>query len=66
MTTIEEERSLSALVSQCFAGGRLRRRELRLSSGQAGLLARNYPADVRPMGDGWYEITFQGAVHREN
>lgn len=66
MTTIEEEQDLGALISQCFAGGRLRRRELRLSAGQAGLLARSYPADVRPMGDGWYEITFQGAMYRED
>ena len=56
MTTIEE-RSLEALVSQCFAGG-----EVRLTGEQAGLIARRYPAGVSPMGDGWYEVTFQGGM----
>ena len=61
MTTIEE-RSLGALVSQCFAGGEVRRRELPLTGEQAGLIARRYPAGVSPMGDGWYEVTFQGGM----
>ena len=38
-----------------------RRLELRLSAEQAEELAAAYPADVRPMGGSWYEITFQGA-----
>ena len=33
----------------------------RLSAEQAEELAAAYPADVRPMGGSWYEITFQGA-----
>lgn len=65
MTTIEERR-LGALVSQCFAGGERVRRELRLTAEQAGQIARHYPASVRPMGDSWYEITFQGAMSCEN
>ena len=59
MTT---EDGLSALISECFAGGEVCRRELRLSEEQAGLLAQNYPASVRPMGESWYEITFQGVL----
>lgn len=61
MSTIEERR-LDALVSRCFAGGELRRRELRLTGEQAGLLAGRYPAKVSPMGDGWYEVLFQGVT----
>ena len=49
-------------MSQCFAGGEVRRRELRLTGEQAGLIARRYPAGVSPMGDGWYEVTFQGGM----
>ncbi len=64
MTTIEygREDGLGALVSECFAGGETCRRELRLTDEQARLLAGRYPSSrVRPMGESWYEITFQGA-----
>lgn len=61
MTTIEEG-SVGALVSRCFAGGELRRRELRLTGEQAALIAGRYPAKVSNMGDGWYEVTFQGVT----
>ena len=60
MTKIEnmrEDSGLGRLLSECFAGGERLRRELRLSEE----LAAAYPADVRPMGGSWYEITFQGA-----
>ena len=60
MTKIEnmrEDSGLGRLLSECFAGGERLRRELRLSAEQAAA----YPADVRPMGGSWYEITFQGA-----
>ena len=60
MTKIEnmrEDSGLGRLLSECFAGGERLRRELRLSAE----LAAAYPADVRPMGGSWYEITFQGA-----
>ena len=66
MTTIEKEEALGNLISQCFSGGEICRRELRLSPAQAGQIAGRYPAGVRPIGDGWYEITFQGALRREN
>jgi len=66
MTTIEEENALERLISECFHGGDICRRELRLSPAQAGLIAGQYAAGVRPMGDSWYEITFQGALQREN
>ena len=62
MLTTEDRQALSALISECFVGGEICRRELRLSEEQAGLLARDYPASVRPMGGSWYEITFQGVL----
>ena len=64
MTKIEnrqEEAALGRLLSDCFEGGTRLRRELRLSLAQARRLAADYPADVRPMGENWYEITFRGA-----
>ena len=64
MTIIEktpEEIGLDALLSECFDGGERLCRELRLTRRQAAHLAAAYPADVRPIGGNWYEITFQGA-----
>ena len=58
---MREDSGLGRLLSECFAGGERLRRELRLSAEQAEELAAAYPADVRPMGGSWYEITFQGA-----
>ena len=69
MTKIEnmrEDSGLGRLLSECFAGGERLRRELRLSRSQAERLAADYPADVRPMGENWYEITFRGAYFRGN
>ena len=69
MTKIEnrtEEAGLGRLLSECFAGGELLRRELRLSRVQAERLAADYPAQVRPMGKNWYEITFRGAYFHGN
>ena len=70
MTTIEKKApagGMGRLLSECFAGGEICRRELRLSREQAGQVARDYPASqVRPMGDSWYEITFQGALSYEH
>ena len=60
-TDNSEARALDALLSRCFAGGERLERELRLSPAQAQALAADYPADVRPMGENWYEITFRGA-----
>ena len=59
----QEERGLDRLLSECFAGGELLRRELRLTGEQASVLAQRYPAAVRPMGENWYEISFQEAYH---
>ncbi len=50
--------NLDALLSICFEGGERRCRELRLSEADAQSIQDNYHATVRPMGDGWYEITF--------
>ena len=67
MTTIErtpETEALERMISECFRGGEVCRRELRLSGEQARRVAERYPASrVRPMGGSWYEITFQGALH---
>ena len=60
-TDNSETRALDRLLSQCFAGGERLERELRLTPGQAAALAADYPADVRPLGEGWYDITFREA-----
>ena len=52
---------LDALVSQCFRGGEVLLRELRLTPEQARRLAADYPARVEPLGQDWYEISFQEA-----
>lgn len=61
-TAYTPESALDRLLRECFAGGEIRRRELRLTDRQARLLADTYSAGrVRPMGGGWYEIIFQEA-----
>ena len=52
---------LERRLSECFEGGARLRRELRLSQAEAGYIARNYAALLRPLGEQWYEIIFQGA-----
>ena len=52
---------LDALVSQCFRGGEVLLRELRLTPEQARRLAADNPARVEPLGQDWYEISFQEA-----
>lgn len=49
---------IQMLLSICFEGGERRCRELRLNEADAQYIEDNYHAAVRPMGDGWYEITF--------
>lgn len=53
--------ALDELVSQCFRGGEVLLRELRLTPEQARRLAADYPARVEPLGQDWYEISFQEA-----
>lgn len=60
-TDNSETRALDRLLSQCFDGGERLQRELRLTPGQAEALSADYPADVRPLGGGWYDITFREA-----
>lgn len=61
----EREVQLDKKLSEAFAGGGIRRRELRLTDEEAAWAAARYPARVVPMGPGgdkyWYEIIFQGA-----
>lgn len=54
-----EYAELDRLLSDTFHSGELTRRELRLSDEQARLLAERYPARVEPMGEQWYQVTFQ-------
>lgn len=54
---------LDRLVSQCFCGGELLLRELRLTPEQARRLAADYPARVEPLGQDWYQISFQEALY---
>ena len=54
---------LDKLVSECFCGGELLLRELRLTPEQARRLAADYPARVEPLGQDWYEISFQEAQY---
>ena len=61
----ERETQLDRMLSEAFAGGGVRRRELRLTDEEAAWAAARYPAQVVPLGPGgdkhWYEIIFQGA-----
>ncbi|WP_130848787.1 hypothetical protein [Intestinimonas timonensis] len=61
----EREAQLDKKLSEAFAGGGIRRRELRLTDEEAAWAAARYPVRVVPMGPGgdkhWYEIIFQGA-----
>lgn len=61
----EREAQLDKKLSEAFAGGGIRRRELRLTDEEATWAAARYPVRVVPMGPGgdkhWYEIIFQGA-----
>ena len=50
---LQESESLDRLISQCFAGGELLRRELRLTEAQAAYVAGHYCAQVIPMGEHW-------------
>ena len=60
---ITPDPELDRLISQCFAGGELLRRELRLTEAQAACVADHYGAQVVAMGEHWYEITFQEAFY---
>ena len=57
---------LDRLLSESFEGGQRLCRELRLNDEEAGYIERVYAALLRPMGEQWYEITFQGAVNHGN
>lgn len=60
---LQESETMDRLISRCFAGGELLRRELRLTEDQAAYVAGHYRAQVIPMGEHWYEITFQEAFY---
>ena len=52
------ERELSA----AFHGGETLCRELRLTDEQAEYLADHCSAVVEPMGEQWYQVSFEGAM----
>lgn len=55
------EQQLTARLSEAFCHGERLRRELRLSPAEAAWVETNYPAVLTPLGEGWYDIEFQGA-----
>ena len=55
------ERELSA----AFHGGETLSRELRLTDEQAEYLTGRCSAVVEPLGEQWYQVTFEGAVRSE-
>lgn len=64
MTQIDKDFDAPAFelrLSACFLGGEVCRRELRLTAAEADYLRCACPADLRPLGEGWYEIAFQNA-----
>lgn len=66
MTTIENGFDATAFerkISQCFEGGQVCSRELRLSEYEADYVRRAYPAALRSMGGSWYEVSFPRATH---
>ena len=59
-----ERTELERLLSAAFHGGELLRRELRPSEEDAQFLTDHYPVTAEPLGDQWYQVTFNatGAV----
>lgn len=63
MTAIEHQidpQRIHDLFSTCFEGGERRQRELRLTEEEAQYAQTHFSAQLRPMGESWYEITFVG------
>lgn len=57
--------SLERRLTDAFSHG-VRRRELRLTGGEAQYITQAYPsATVKALGEGWYEITFREATSHE-
>ena len=56
-----EHAEFDRLLSSAFHGGELTCRELRLSDEDARFLAEHYPTTVTPMGEQWYQVTFEEA-----
>lgn len=54
-----ERADLERLVSSAFCGGERLCRQLRLSDEDARFLAEHYPVTLDPLGEQWYQITFQ-------
>ncbi len=54
-----EHAAFDRLLSAAFHGGERSCRELRLSEEDARFLAGHYPATVEPMGEQWYQVTWE-------
>ena len=59
-----EHSELDQLLSNAFHGGEQTSCELRLSEEGARLLTEYYPATVTPLGEQWYQVSFNaiGAI----
>lgn len=56
-----DEYELTARLSEAFSHGETLRRQLRLTAEEAGWAQAHYPAALTALGDGWYDMEFQGA-----
>lgn len=56
-----DEQDLSARLSDAFGHGETLRRQLRLTAEEADWAGRHYSAVLTALGDGWYDMEFQGA-----
>ena len=56
-----DECAFSRRLSQALCHGERLRRELRLTPAEADWVARNLPAALTPLGDGWYDLKLMEA-----
>ena len=55
------EAELERRISQVFDHGEILSRQLRLTAQEADWAAEHYPVLLTPLGEGWYDMEFQGA-----
>ena len=56
-----DEQDLNARFSDAFGHGETLRRQLRLTAEEADWARRHYSAVLTALGEGWYDMEFQGA-----
>lgn len=54
--------AIETKISAAFCGGKIRRRELRLTGAEADYVRAHCAARLVPMGGQWYEIIFTGSA----